>query len=283
MNTITNADLNRLKLLTSGKTRTFKDSGVINSLHSDFGIGTRARDKVTFKATDRSKVVRLVKRKFNIDLVNDELDVNRIEASKMAGNEKLATIAPKKNNIEVRSLSRHIMINGHICTMPTAEASMILDKNKIKSLSHPVALIIENYEAFKSLSIELLPIDIDFSNAILIYRGDKNIANADDILKTLGTPTYSWMDYDPHGFNLALAQKEFTLGTLTPQEPEEMYRLGYGKRSTYDDHIRFHQGLRVKAYPWVNSALDVMNKHLETITQEAIIHAGQRLKIQKWD
>ncbi|WP_274035978.1 hypothetical protein, partial [Vibrio parahaemolyticus] len=70
-----------------------------------------SKTHVKFNSNDKIKIINNIKSRFNLDL-RIALEGDRTTFSNKSGNEKLATESPKEKNIEVRSLTGIVKING---------------------------------------------------------------------------------------------------------------------------------------------------------------------------
>lgn len=280
MNNISRADLKRLhRIVNSSDSPTSANTGVVKSLYADYGIGIKvSKCYIRFDALDKPRIKNLILKIFDIDLTK-ELTGDRISYAAKAGQEKLATIAPKALNVELRSLSGELLLNGKTISLLSPSSSLVADLNEIESIDHGVVIIVENYTAFKRLTRNILPKSDEFNDPLIAYRGDGERASIDNLIKRLGTKTYSWMDFDPQGFNLALAKKEFTAGTLLPSNPSDLFKKNYGKSESFNKQIRFVEKLRNSDIEWVGSAIELMCNNSKVLTQEGTILEQQELKL----
>nr|WP_229649438.1 hypothetical protein [Vibrio splendidus]MCC4880722.1 hypothetical protein [Vibrio splendidus] len=280
MNKISRSELKRLHRIVNGSgVIRLLNTGTVKTIHEDYGIGSLvAQCHISFNALDKIEIRRLIKNTFNIDL-NDPISGNRISYSAKAGQEKLATIAPKSKNIELRSLYGSVRVNGKECTLLNETSSIVVSMDDVATIEHDIIIIVENYEAFRNLTSAILPKTSEFKDPLVAYRGDGQRAAVDSIIKEIGIKAYSWMDYDPQGFNLALAKKEITAGTLIPSNPRAMFSLNYGKSESFNKQIPFIEGLRSRKIDWVNAELDLICEKTKVLTQEGCIHANHELKV----
>ncbi|AKO77477.1 hypothetical protein EN12_20100 [Vibrio cholerae] len=283
MNKLTKSDINRLHGIVNKTTdSTCMATNAIKSLHEDFGIGKRiSKTHVKFDSNDKIKIINNIKNRFNLDL-RVALEGDRTAFSNKSGNEKLATESPKEKNIEVRSLTGIVKINGIESHLFDPTISIVMNSEQLKSVEHTSIIIVENYVAFKKLSPSILPKHHDFADPLIAYRGDNTRSPIDGAIERLNTDTYSWMDYDPQGFNLAIAKREITKGTLLPSNPDILFSKNYGKKDVFNKQLRFVDGLKDKNIEWVNDHISIMTNKLMVLTQEGIIHSQQPLKLKNW-
>ncbi len=143
---------------------------------------------------------------------------NRIEATQLGRNEKLAGRRPREGRIALRAPAG--LRQGASSVLLPAKAFLDIPVDAAVDFRHDVIVLVENFAAF--IHFEDARIDIPFSQPLVAFRGD-GINTADAILEFLGNnqvPVIAWPDLDPAGLLFGAGLPQLT-GILAPADPEE--------------------------------------------------------------
>lgn len=143
---------------------------------------------------------------------------NRIEATQLGRNEKLAGRRPREGRIALRAPAG--LRQGASSVLLPAKAFLDIPVDAAVDFRHDVIVLVENFEAF--IHFEDARIDLPFSQPLVAFRGD-GINTADAVLEFLGNnqvPVIAWPDLDPAGLLFGAGLPQLT-GILAPADPEE--------------------------------------------------------------
>lgn len=143
---------------------------------------------------------------------------NRIEATQLGRNEKLAGRRPREGRIALRAPAG--LRQGDSSVLLPAKAFLDIPVDAAVDFRHDVIVLVENFEAF--IHFEDARIDLPFSQPLVAFRGD-GINTADAVLVFLGNsqvPVIAWPDLDPAGLLFGAGLPNLT-GILAPADPEE--------------------------------------------------------------
>lgn len=154
---------------------------------------------------------------------------NRIEATQLGRNEKLAGRRPREGRIALRAPAG--LRQGASSVLLPAKAFLDIPVDAAVDFRHDVIVLVENFEAF--IHFEDARIDLPFSQPLVAFRGD-GINTADAVLEFLGNnqvPVIAWPDLDPAGLLFGAGLPQLT-GILAPADPEE-YLSKQGRDDLY--------------------------------------------------
>lgn len=177
---------------------------------------------------------------------------NRIEATQLGRNEKLAGRRPREGRIALRAPAG--LRQGASSVLLPAKAFLDIPVDAAVDFRHDVIVLVENFEAF--IHFEDARIDLPFSQPLVAFRGDR-INTADAVLEFLGNsraPVIAWPDLDPAGLLFGAGLPQLT-GILAPADPEECLSK-YGRDDLYLNQL---------------PQLDALHLHGKSVTLEQAI------------
>ncbi|MBV0882101.1 hypothetical protein KTQ42_22755 [Noviherbaspirillum sp. L7-7A] len=188
-------------------------------------------------------------------------DMTRIETAYQIPEEKFAGRKPREGRVLVRSVDRHVKLNGATSYL-FDDAAIDLPAANIRSIDHDCVLGIENFEAFNGF--ETLDIrDFPFRDPLLVYRGDAiNFPDASKrLFENAMVPVVAFTDMDPHGLNIA-ASIPNVIGAIFPADLK-----GLNRANLFADQRAFLGPRDKYPVPW-----HVLIEHMEAarkcMTQE---------------
>jgi len=199
---------------------------------------------------------------------------NRIDATQLGRNEKLAGRRPREGRIALRAPAG--LRQGASSVVLPAKAFLDIPVDAAVDFRHDVIVLAENFEAF--IHFEDARIDLPFSQPLVAFRGD-SINTADAVLEFLGNsrvPVIAWPDLDPAGLLFGAGLPQLT-GILAPADPEECLSK-YGRD---DLHLNQLQQLDALHLHGKSFALEqAIRKQRKGIDQERMI--AERMPLILW-
>lgn len=122
-------------------------------------------------------------------------------------NEKAGGGALKTGRVSIKALpGKTLNISGETLCLPDGCHVNADWRRIVNSIGHDSIILVENYEVFDQ--IHLIPIDLprSYSNALVLYRGDKTESRLDNVsafLREVGQPVIAFTDIDPKGLHIA--------------------------------------------------------------------------------
>jgi hypothetical protein len=122
-------------------------------------------------------------------------------------NEKAGGEAVKRGRISVKSLAgQRLLIGNQELLLPPrchvdAEWRAVLDR-----MAHSAIMLVENYEAFDQIDQVSFDLPDEFTNPLVVYRGDRHESRQDNVIAFLDAvqlPTIAFVDIDPRGLHIA--------------------------------------------------------------------------------
>ena len=122
-------------------------------------------------------------------------------------NEKAGGEAVKRGRISVKSLAgQRLLIGNQELLLPPrchvdAEWRAVLD-----GMAHSAIMLVENYEAFDQIDQVSFDLHDEFTNPLVVYRGDRHESRQDNVIAFLDAvqlPTMAFVDIDPRGLHIA--------------------------------------------------------------------------------
>lgn len=170
---------------------------------------------------DRDRIRAYLQRVENIDATTPPdawLGRNRIEATQLGRNEKLAGRRPREGRIALRAPAG--LKQGVSSVHLPAKAFLDIPVDAAVDFRHDVIVLAENFEAF--IHFEDARIDLSFSQPLVAFRGDGiNMADAVlEFLRNSQAPVIAWPDLDPAGLLFSVGLPKL-IGILAPTDPEE--------------------------------------------------------------
>lgn len=203
---ITGSDLNRLKQLfspaTVNKGSSVVLSGVFDTFHSDFNVGSVRGKNLQLAPRDIRKIRKVIKEQSGFDLLTDLIPNSRTGMAQFFPNEKLSSRPVKDKVIKVYGvLSTNI--NGKSYDLQEG-MNIEVALSRLTSIEHSQVVIVENYEAFSKF--RLVQTDIG-PNPLIVYRGDKDtgVISKEIALVFPDIELIAWFDTDPKGISLAFS------------------------------------------------------------------------------
>ncbi len=122
-------------------------------------------------------------------------------------NEKAGGEAVKRGRISVKTLAgQRLLIGNQELLLPPrchidAEWRAVLD-----GMAHSAIMLVENYEAFDQIDLVSFELPDEFSNPLVVYRGDRHESRQDNVIAFLDAaqlPMMAFVDIDPRGLHIA--------------------------------------------------------------------------------
>ena len=122
-------------------------------------------------------------------------------------NEKAGGEAVKRGRISVKTLAgQRLLIGNQELLLPPrchvdAEWRAVLD-----GMAHSAIMLVENYEAFDQIDQVSFDLPDEFTNPLVVYRGDRHESRQDNVIAFLDAvqlPTMAFVDIDPRGLHIA--------------------------------------------------------------------------------
>ena len=211
------------------------ESGVLartkaaESLASTLGFGRIAGRRWLVALDDRARIESYLLTVERVDPATDALawdDADRIGATRLGANEKLAGRQPREGRVALRAPDG-IRLDGRVLDLPKA-AYLDLRVSETTQFDHDALIVVENFEAF--VNFEDACIDVPFVKPLLVFRGDA-INTQDAVLSLLlhaSLPVVAWTDFDPAGLLIAKALPHCR-EIIAPADPDKaLTRFGQG-------------------------------------------------------
>ena len=174
------------------------------SLASNLGFGRIAGRRWLVAHDDRVRIEHYLLTVERVDPATDALawsDADRIGATRLGANEKLAGRQPREGRVALRAPGG-IRVDGRKLDLPKA-AYLDLRVSAAMQLDHDALIVVENFEAF--VNFEDACIDLPLAKPLLVFRGDA-LNTQDAVLSLLqhtSLPVVAWPDFDPAGLLIA--------------------------------------------------------------------------------
>lgn len=207
-----------------------KQSGVLGrtktaeSLAQTLGFGRVAGRRWLLENHDRERIRDYLRNNEKIDPDTPASawgGLNRIEATHLGSNEKLAGHRPREGRLALRA-NGALLIGGREIELPP-QAYLDLKVSSDTAIGHDAVIVVENFVAF--VHYEDASIETPYQRPLLLYRGDA-INPPDSVLQFLRDrklPIACWPDFDPAGMQIAAALPNCA-GIVAPVEPERALR-----------------------------------------------------------
>lgn len=253
-------------------------------LHDELAIGRAAANGRHFDlaASDREALRSYVLSSTGLDLLATSLPDNsadRIAVAGVSNNEKLSTQMVSQDYVLVTSAEGRLALRDGGVDIPRGSA-LWLSWRQLASSADECFVFVENEAAFLHWHKANLPPEL--CSAVAIYRGHDKVSRAVQAFAAAIDAQQCIVanDYDPAG--LAMARQQRAGFMLVPELPDEFLRQRDGwfsKPTAFQDQARQHdankhwvRGGALEAWRWMDS-------QRSTITQEAMLATGARLRL----
>jgi hypothetical protein len=246
-------------------------------LASTLGFGRIAGRRWLVARDDRARIESYLLTVERVDPATDALawdDADRIGATRLGANEKLAGRQPREGRVALRAPGG-IRMGGSQLDLPKS-AYLDLRVSETMQLDHDALIVVENFEAF--VSFEDACIETRFEKPLLVFRGDA-VNTQDAVLSLLlhaSLPVIAWPDFDPAGLLIAKALPHCR-EMIAPADPDEAL-VRIGRPDLYLAQLREMESTAAPG-AWV-ALRDAVRRHRRGIDQERMI--ADRIPMRVW-
>ena len=259
------------------------ESGVLvrtkaaESLASTRGFGRIAGRRWLVGRDDRARIESYLLTVERVDPATDALawaDADRIGATRLGANEKLAGRQPREGRVALRAPGG-IRMDGRVLDLPKS-ACLDLRVNEAMRFDHDALIVVENFEAF--VNFEDACIDMPFVRPLLVFRGDA-VNTQDAVLSLLqhaSLPVIAWPDFDPAGLLIAKALPHCR-EMIAAADPDEALAR-FGRPDLYLAQLREMEATSAPD-AWV-ALRDALRRYRRGLDQERMI--SERIPLRVW-
>ena len=279
-----------IKICRSAETR-FLPGKALLEFAETYNLGLRKGSSIIFDEKAKTEIASLLKSRAGVDAGTMAPEgwagMGRAESLNLAKDEKLAGSVVDEGRVRIKALrGRPLSVCGVQLPLPAGgdlgiEVELILE-SKIR---HDGILLVENKQTFNDIwdVEEGLLVSMDFSNPLVLYRGDaEGGARADAanrLITSTSIPVHAFVDFDPAGMVIAAGLPR--LDKLVSPDLQELARL-------LDDRglsARFRKQLaatpmaleKLEVDPLIGPVWAVIKKVGKALPQEFFHRSGRRV------
>ena len=183
-------------------------SATARRLLDDLGIGRVQGKTIYLSERDRQEMRELLLARGYSATPAPLKDMSRSERlAEATPNEKAGGGAVKTGRVSIKTLpGKTLNIAGRTLPLPDG-CHVDIDWRRIsEDIAHDAIILVENYEVFDQVHRLHLEIPPSFSNALVLYRGDRTESRLDNVkafLDAMVLPVIAFPDIDPKGLHIA--------------------------------------------------------------------------------